>query len=47
MVSAGMGVLGARREDPRRAERPLLGHDGEKVPLEHVHEPQHDVASDP
>ena len=43
----GKGEMCERREVTRSAERPLLGHDGEDVPLEHFHEPQHDVASDP
>ena len=43
----GQGEMCERREVARRAERALLGHDGENVPLEHLDEPQHDVASDP
>ena len=36
-----------RCEVTRSAELPLLGHDGKKVPLEHLDEPQHNFASDP
>jgi hypothetical protein len=43
----GEGEMCERSEVTRRAERALFGHDGGKVSLEHLDEPQHDLASDP